>query len=215
MDHSHTFDFPDGSVISSIAPGKFFFSPCLLHGVSKADGVKEIKGFYPAEDEYYDYFDPKNAASVLLALSQVESYIKEEGPFGGVLGFSQGATLAASYLAQLEHRHTSEPPPFRCAIFLCGGIPFDPQALDRGEVRFIDPRESGAIFALPTASIWSRNDQVLPGMSQKLDGLCADMYKNVYTYDEGHNIPGPRSKEAVQGCVRAIRRTIEQAETMQ
>ena len=177
--------------------------------------MKEIKAYYPSGDEYYQYYDMRSAESLVAALSQLERYIEEEGPFDGVLGFSQGAGLAATYLARLSRDQPSKPLPFKCAIFFCGPIPFDPQYLDDGEMRFMDPKATGPLLGLPTANIWGRNDKVWPGSSEVLWELCDVMYKNTYVHDEGHSIPGPRAKEAVEGCVRAIRRVIEQGAMLQ
>lgn len=149
------------------------------------------------------------------ALAQLAHYISEEGPFDGVLGFSQGAILAATYLIQFRLDYPSIPLPFKCAIFFSGGIPVDPQALDQGELSHIDPKVAGPLLRLPTANIWGRNDMVWPESSEVLCALCEDLNKNVYIHDEGHDIPGARAKEAVQGSVRAIRRAIDQALMMQ
>lgn len=175
---------------------------------------EEIKGFYPPEDRYYQYYDAHSAASLTLALAQLEHYAQEEGPFEGVLGFSQGATLAATYLARLSRDRPSQPLPFRCAIFFSGGIPFDPHALDHGEIKLLDPKATQPLLQLPTAHVWGRNDSVWPGSSEKLCALCQDPHKKVYIHDEGHSIPSGR-EEAVQGCVRVIRRVIDQAELLQ
>ena len=40
------------------------------------------------------------------------------------MGFSQGASLAASLLLQRQLDHPSEPPQFQFAIFICGLLPF-------------------------------------------------------------------------------------------
>ena len=175
----------------------------------------DIKAYYPLQDEYYQYFDSTSAPSLSLALAQLERYIQEEGPFDGVLGFSQGATLAATYLARLSLDYPSRSLPFRCAIFFCGGIPFDSEALKLGDMVLVDPGTTGPILGLSTANIWGRNDIIWPGSSEVLCELCDNEYKNVYIHDEGHSIPGPRAKEAVQGCVRAIRRAILTADLMQ
>ncbi|KAL8639249.1 MAG: hypothetical protein Q9226_008890 [Calogaya cf. arnoldii] len=175
----------------------------------------DIKPYYPAEDEYFQYYNPSSAPSVALALAQLKRYIQIEGPFDGVLGFSQGASLAAAYLVRLTRDFPSRPLPFRCAIFFCGGPPFDPQALEQDEMRLVDARKTGPILRLPTAHIWARNDTVWPEGGEMLSELCEEKDSNVYMHDEGHSIPGPRAKVAVQGCVRAIRRTIDRAEMMQ
>ena len=145
------------------------------------------------------------------ALSQLAQFISEEGPFDGVLGFSQGAILAATYLIQFSQNHPSRPLPFQCAIFFSGGVPLDPQALGQGKLRQIDPKVTGALLKLPTANIWGRNDTAWPGSSEVLCALCDDLNRNVYIHNGGHDIPGARAEEAVQGSVRAIRRAIDQA----
>jgi len=49
--------------------------------------------------------------------------IAEEGPFDGVVGFSQGASLAASYAIQHQINFPDQPPPFRFAVlFSCGFV---------------------------------------------------------------------------------------------
>ncbi|KAI4270303.1 MAG: hypothetical protein LQ337_006759 [Flavoplaca oasis] len=177
--------------------------------------MKDIKAYYPATDEYFQYYDANSALSVALALAQLEKYIEIEGPFDGVLGFSQGASLAAAYLVHLSRDFPSRPLPFRCAVFFCGGPPFDPQAVEQNELRLMDAEETGPILELPTAHMWARNDKVWPGGGEMLSELCEETERNIYVHNEGHSIPGPRAKEALQGCVRAIRRTIARTEMMQ
>ena len=96
-------------------------------------------------------------------------------------------------------------------------MPYDPQALGQGELKFINPEETGARLRLPTANIWGRNDTTLPlpARSEGLCAVCEDLNKNAYIHNEGHDIPGPRAQEAVQGSVRAIRRAIDQALRLQ
>lgn len=55
--------------------------------------------------------------------------IEEEGPFDGVLGFSQGASLAYSFLQQHARKNPFDPPwaIFRYAVFICGMPPFTAQ----------------------------------------------------------------------------------------
>lgn len=50
--------------------------------------------------------------------------IEEDGPFDGVLGFSQGGSLAVAYLLQHEIDHPNEPPPFKFAAIFSSVIGF-------------------------------------------------------------------------------------------
>ena len=115
------------------------------------------------------------------------------------------------YLIQYAKKHPFSPLPFRCAIFISGGIPADPDALDKGEVSLLHGARDGQLLKLPTAHIWGRNDNLLPGTSQVLSGLCEEARMFISTHDEGHDVPSAGSKAAVLGAVRAIRRTIDMA----
>ncbi|TKW48618.1 hypothetical protein CTA1_5550 [Colletotrichum tanaceti] len=57
--------------------------------------------------------------------------VREEGPFDMVVGFSQGAALAAAAIARHEQRHLTEDL-FKAAVFVGASMPFD---LDTGKVR--------------------------------------------------------------------------------
>lgn len=54
--------------------------------------------------------------------------IEDEGPFDGVLGFSQGGSLAVAYLLQHEIDHPDEPAPFKFAAIFSSIISFTPDA---------------------------------------------------------------------------------------
>jgi predicted esterase len=74
---------------------------------------------------YYDAFDP---ASVKKALEFIDEVIQEDGPFDGVLGFSQGGSLAVAYMLQHEVDHPNEPQPFKWACIFSSVIGFTPDA---------------------------------------------------------------------------------------
>ncbi|KAM3077721.1 hypothetical protein ACMFMG_007045 [Clarireedia jacksonii] len=72
--------------------------------------------FFPGP--YYSYFTVPSPGAVLTAIDRLEEFIDVQGPFDGILGFSHGAALAASYLL---HDSTRQHPrnDFRCAVFFC------------------------------------------------------------------------------------------------
>ena len=85
-------------------------------------------------------------------------------------------------------------------------------SLARGERRLLEPEElEWPKLRLPTAHIWGRNDTLWPGTSEVLFKLCEEGERTVFIHEEGHDIPGARAKEAVQGSLRAIRRTVDAA----
>ena len=50
-------------------------------------------------------------------------YIEEHGPYDAVLCFSQGCSVAASFLMYHYRETPNEPLPFHGAMFICGGFP--------------------------------------------------------------------------------------------
>lgn len=115
------------------------------------------------------------------------------------------------YLIHYAKKHPSAPLPFTCAVFISGGIPADPVALEKGEISFLHHEKDGQLLRLPTAHIWGRNDDLLPGTSHALGGLCERARRFIFVHDEGHDVPSARSREAVLGAVRAIRRAMDMA----
>ena len=82
----------------------------------------EIKSFYPGP--YYCYYNLPTHDLVQQAQSYIEEVIEDEGPFDGVIGFSQGAALAASIM--LEHSKTRPlEDTFKLSIFAGASLPFD------------------------------------------------------------------------------------------
>ena len=53
--------------------------------------------------------------------------IEDEGPFDGVLGFSQNASLALSYKIDHEINHPSQPALFSFGVFFCSNAVISPE----------------------------------------------------------------------------------------
>ncbi|KAN0081814.1 Serine hydrolase FSH [Elaphomyces granulatus] len=94
----------------------------FLQGEVETDPAPGIKEFYPGP--YYTYFEVPTKCQVQEALELLEEFIEDEGPFDGVIAFSNGAAVAASYLLQ-DSKRPSPQHPFKCAVFFCASLPFD------------------------------------------------------------------------------------------
>ncbi|KAL8942171.1 MAG: hypothetical protein Q9216_001818 [Gyalolechia sp. 2 TL-2023] len=104
----------------------------------------------PAPGPYLCYYKIPTTAHVTAAHDLVLDFIDDEGPFDGIIGFSQGAALASSLMLQRAKDPAAEPL-FQLAIFLCASLPFDidaPPVLVRkapgGRVRFLDTTPSSS-----------------------------------------------------------------------
>ena len=81
-----------------------------------------MESFFPGP--YFCYYDLPTDDLVRQAQVYIEEIIEEEGPFDGVIGFSQGAALAASIM--LEHAKKNPfNDIFKLAIFAGASLPFE------------------------------------------------------------------------------------------
>jgi len=94
----------------------------FLQGEVETDPAPGIKEIYPGP--YYTYFELPTKCQVQATLEFLEEFIEDEGPFDGVIGFSNGAAVAATYLLQ-DAKRPSPQHPFKCAVFFCASLPFD------------------------------------------------------------------------------------------
>ncbi|KAL2366814.1 hypothetical protein RJZ56_000145 [Blastomyces dermatitidis] len=57
----------------------------------------EITSLVTSKEDTFAHYNPNSPEIILKALDNLGKYIEDEGPFDGVIGFSQGAMLATSY----------------------------------------------------------------------------------------------------------------------
>ncbi|ROW05599.1 hypothetical protein VSDG_00286 [Cytospora chrysosperma] len=96
-------DFPDAPYSAKAHPGIdiLFNSPTYAWWLASQDTVNAVRAAHLWLDEY----------------------IQEHGPYDGVCCFSQGCSLAGSYLLYHAKEDPGKQLPFRWAIFICGGLP--------------------------------------------------------------------------------------------
>jgi hypothetical protein len=148
------------------------------------------------------------------ACDDIESYIATEGPFDGVIAFSEGAIVAAGLilykvLVQPEQQRTA--PLFRCAIFFSGGTPMDPASFLKGEIRPVEATTYGEVINIPTAHIWGSNDTQGSDIGASLRAVCNAELRSTLIHQGGHEIPTPKDVDAFKKMVRYIRKTIDRA----
>jgi predicted esterase len=117
------------------------------------------------------------------SLALARQTIADHGPFDGVLGFSQGATLAA-LLCLAAH---PAPPPVRFAVLCAGFMPRD-SSLEPlvGALDGAPPRQ----LLLPTLHVMGEGDQLVPiASSQRLSDCFAPELKAVHVHEGGHFLP--------------------------
>ncbi|KAI1127895.1 hypothetical protein F5Y10DRAFT_188152 [Nemania abortiva] len=144
-----------------------------------------------------------------LLLPKILRALKTHGPFDGVIGFSEGGLIAASLLLYDEHYSLYN---LKCGIFFSAATPYDLKLfMQLGTSRMLDPEVDGVAIKVPTAHIWSDNDEKHPDMGQKLARLCDPTVREEFVNHGNHDIPGARDEEGLDEAIRTIERTIERA----
>lgn len=70
---------------------------------------------------YYSWYEGDGIEPVREAYNWLNDYVAKNGPYDAAMMFSQGCVLGSSALL-LHHEETPDcPPPFKAAIFVCGG----------------------------------------------------------------------------------------------
>lgn len=166
---------------------------------SPSPGIEQIY-----EGPYYSFFswsDPPtdtDLASVSAAYQLIYDIIEEEGPFDGILGFSQGATLATAFLLHHAEQCPLDLPfvHFKYAVFI-GGAP--PRTSDTEPLL----PSSGALVEIPSVHIAGKKDKEFQA-SIDLFNLCQKDTATFISHDLGHVIP--RGADIVRMMAGAVSR---------
>ncbi|KAL4744095.1 serine hydrolase-domain-containing protein [Aspergillus similis] len=104
----------------------------FLAGPVSCGPAKEIPPNMPGP--FYNWYDGLSSSQVRDAHDFVKDVVEDEGPFDGVIGFSQGASLALPILYHHEICHPDRPPPFRFAIFFCAVLSISPDPMFNADI---------------------------------------------------------------------------------
>ncbi|KAI9642735.1 hypothetical protein NHQ30_008466 [Ciborinia camelliae] len=121
LSEDYDFDFLDAPTICNADPG--------------------LKDIYPGP--YRCWYKTPTTASMSKIHALIIEYMDMNGPYDAVMGFSQGAAVAASIMLQHQLSNPPHTPPiFKAGIFISSPLPFSP-TLDHG----IDTR---SYFGIPS-----------------------------------------------------------------
>ncbi|KAI1662267.1 serine hydrolase FSH [Daldinia decipiens] len=179
----HTYDFVEGVVAQDRAPG--------------------IENLATSEDLCFAYYKPHSTESFKKAVDDLEKYIKTDGPFDGIIAFSQGVSLACAILIdELRHRESG----LRCGIFFSGRPPFIDAGTPPTRYSHTTPSKTReGTINIPTVHIWGAEDKIEPGQALALSRLCSSDNRYEYIHGGGHEVPGSRDKEGLIESVNVIR----------
>lgn len=154
------------------------------------------------------WFD-STTESLLSALSDLAEYIESEGPFDGVMGFSQGAALAATFIAwhrSLNSNQMHHALPFRLAVFICPGPIWNWKDENLEGLSYFTSEKDGEMIDIPAAVIWGAKDEYRIG-GELISGLCSMDMKECFLHGGGHEIP--RGKQEVDAMAATVKKAID------
>lgn len=122
----------------------------------KVDVLERIRDFPQLETpemtmrELMSYGIARTDKSAAHTLKYLYDIVEREGPFDGIVGYSEGATIAATLLLheQVLHEEHGRIPTFKCALFFGGWPPVKP-TLDG----LVLADESDLMIDIPTCHI--------------------------------------------------------------
>ncbi|TEY78487.1 hypothetical protein BOTCAL_0048g00130 [Botryotinia calthae] len=175
-----------------------------------------LQDFISSDSDYLAYYEPNNSTSFSKAKSDLKTYIDEEGPFDGVIAFSQGSSLAAVVMIEQHVRQAAKfdatsttTQPFRCAVFLSARLPY----VDAGyHPQCHGMLTSEELIVVPTVHIWGAKDKIEPDQHLALSKICKRQTRYIFVHGGEHEVPGPRDKDSLTGSVRMIKKMLTEVE---
>ncbi|KAK4183163.1 serine hydrolase FSH [Podospora australis] len=171
---------------------------------------QELASLSDPSKTHYAYFD-MTSNSFIAALDNLEAYIESEGPFDGVVGYSQGAGLAAMLMVRRSILRAHHVPLFRCAVFFSPVQVYDPVAyLEQGEVQVLGGK---TVISVPVAVVYGEKDD-RKEECRSMQSICDPEKLSVFVHEGGHEIPGlgGTAKSGVLDSVKVARQAITRAE---
>ena len=151
---------------------------------------------------------PASTGRIQAVLDRLYEVLDEEGPFDGIMGNSEGAAIAATFLVDYLRRcvDNNTRSRLRCAVFFSGG----PAYMSNGSGIFLND-ECGQIITVPTCHIIGYNDPLIES-ALALHNLCDERTATLVDHGRGHLVPSEPAawKYIIQG-VRGLVARVENA----
>ena len=142
-----------------------------------------------------------NIRSVVERLTKT---LDDDPEIEGVIGFSEGAEIAASLILeeQRRQREYGRAPRLKCAVLICGWPPMDPVS---GKLVLADDEVD--LIKIPTCHIVGAADPFLDA-AMALYNLCDPDSADLFDHGGGHVVP--RARQTVDDITTVVRDMITQ-----
>lgn len=156
-------------------------------------------------------------AEVDSVLADLRAVVSTRGPFDGLVGFSQGASMVTMLLLENERKKFAD---FKCAILFSTIQPvIHPDrhppwpsltATTPAPIYILDAEVHGqGVINIPSVHLWAAVDNIAGNGPEKVAKLFSPINKQFMVHALGHDLPGSRSEESLQKVAILIERTIE------
>ncbi|KAI0167250.1 duf341 domain-containing protein [Pestalotiopsis sp. NC0098] len=127
----------------------------------------------------------------------------------GILGYSEGATTAASLVLEERRRlqDTGRPRRIKRAVFFAG---WPPLSLQDGKVQVLLADQSESVIDIPTLHVIGCNDPYILG-AMALYNMCDEDTAEIFDHGKGHTVP--RDRRTVHELGDAFRRVVVKKHT--
>jgi hypothetical protein len=156
----------------------------FVDALMECPGDVEIAKFY--RGPFFRHWDGSRE-TVHECYEYIRDTIEEDGPFDGVVGFSQGAAAAATALLYSQHLDCSAPSLFKFAIFLCATNALDASKTTELSEEVMEAKDV-LLPPIPTVHVVGQKDDVR-AQSLALHALADEQYARLITHEGGHSIP--------------------------
>ncbi|ORY63394.1 serine hydrolase FSH [Pseudomassariella vexata] len=145
---------------------------------------------------------PYVVENVQSALQDLLNTIDGDAEIAGVLGYSEGATTAASLILEERRRWQEEGRPRRIksAIFFAG---WPPLLIEEGQAKVLLADECGEVIDVPTLHVVGCNDPYILG-AMALYNMCDGDSAELFDHGKGHTVP--RDSRTVRELIDAVGR---------
>lgn len=171
----------------------------IIHNVRRFPRRETPEDTLRAALEQAGWPEYRNTRSALDHLLQL---LDREGDIDGVIGYSEGARVAASLVLeeQRQEKEAGRMPLIKCALFIGGWQPIHPAS-----AREIFADESDERITIPTCHIVGSSDPYIDG-SLALYDLCDQDLADLFDHGGGHVLP--REKQVVMELADVVRGTM-------
>jgi predicted esterase len=183
----------------------FNFSLFFVDGPIETTPEASISSFW--DQPCYRFFHwspsptPFSLDQVDKAIAFINAIIDREGPFDGVMGFSQGAVMA---LATMLRHADQQDPPFKFAILF--SVPYIPDRDDGGRTE-----EWGRINVPALVVAGEGDEEWFEGSKRTVDRNCQKGLTTMIVHKGGHAVP--KDKATVGRVLDAIEDLLETADS--